>query len=216
MAVKNIVVPDIGGASDVDVIEVLVKAGDTIKIDTSLVTLESDKATMEVPSSDEGIVKEVKIKAGDKVSQGSVILVLETAAAEKAAPEKAAVIEEPAASKEQSTDEPSSAATAQVGTVIPAEHNNADVHAGPAVRKLAREFGVSLAEINGTGPKHRILKEDVQAYVKSRLAMPVAAGASMGLPQAPSVDFSKFGPVSLQPLTRLKKISGKIYIAIGY
>ncbi|HSW70166.1 MAG TPA: dihydrolipoyllysine-residue acetyltransferase [Gammaproteobacteria bacterium] len=204
MATKNITVPDIGGATDVVVIEVLVKAGDRIKIDSPLITLESDKATMEVPSSDEGIVKELKTKVGDKISQGSVILVLETQS-EKTAEKP---IEKPiekstpavSAQKEEPVSEP------QVGTVIPAGYN-ADVHAGPAVRKLAREFGVDLSLVQPSGPKERIIKEDVQLYVKSRLAqVPATVG---GLPSAPSVDFQKFGPVEVQALSRIKKLSGK-------
>ena len=164
MPTKNITVPDIGGVTDVVVIEVLVKADDHIKIDTPLVTLESDKATMEVPSSDEGVVKEVKVKVGDKLSQGSIILLLETAGqavvAEKAPPA------EKVAPKQVETPAP---AEPQTGTVITAGHN-ADVHAGPAVRKLAREFGVNLADVPRSGPKDRILKEDVQTYVKIRLS----------------------------------------------
>ena len=209
MAIKNITVPDIGGAADVDVIEVLVKAGDTIAIDTPLLTLESDKATMEVPSSDAGVVKEVKVKPGAKVSSGSVILVLETQAA-AAAPEKAA----PQATKPAAEKAPAPAAapaakaqpeatTAMVKTVV--EGELADIHAGPAVRRIAREFGVQLADVPATGPKSRILKEDIQSYVKSRLATVPAttSGNGMGLPSMPVVDFSKFGPVEEQPLSRI-------------
>ncbi len=208
MATKNITVPDIGGATDVVVIEVLVKVGDHIKVDSPLITLESDKATMEVPSSDEGVVKELKIKVNDKVSQGSTILVLETEqasaevakTAEPKKPEKAPVADVVAA--------PTPVAEPKVGTVITAGYN-ADVHAGPAVRKLAREFGVDLGQIAGSGPKQRILKEDVQIFVKSRLAqVPMTTGTS-GLPLAPNVDFAKFGPIETQPLSRIKKLSGK-------
>ncbi len=205
MATKNITVPDIGGATDVVVIEVLVKVGDHVKVDSPLIALESDKATMEVPSSDEGVVKEIKIKVNDKVSQGSTILVLET---EKAAAE---------VPKEETVKKPAAAAVAPVvppanepktGTVITAGHN-ADVHAGPAVRKLAREFGVDLSQVPGSGPKQRVLKEDVQTFVKSRLAqVPMTTGTS-GLPLAPNVDFAKFGPIETQALSRIKKLSGK-------
>jgi pyruvate dehydrogenase E2 component (dihydrolipoamide acetyltransferase) len=206
LATKNITVPDIGGAADVDVIEVLVKVGDHIKLETPLITLESDKATMEVPSSDEGIVKEVKVKAGDKVSLGSIILVLETeSAAQPAAveapktPEKVETSAPVAASV--ATPAPQKEVVVHTGTVM-------EVHAGPAVRKVAREFGVDLSHVQGSGPKSRILKEDVQAYVKSRLAQSPAAGAS-GLPSAPTVDFAKFGPVTTLALSRIKKVSGK-------
>jgi pyruvate dehydrogenase E2 component (dihydrolipoamide acetyltransferase) len=219
LAIKNITVPDIGGASDVDVIEVLVKVGDKIAVDTPLLTLESDKATMEVPSSDVGVVKELKIKAGAKVSTGTVILVLETdgAAASPAQPEKAAAAEKPAPAEKASAAEtapvPAPAvkaqpeSTAMVKTVMEGELT--DVHAGPAVRRIAREFGVTLAEVPATGPKSRILKEDIQAYVKTRLAQVPATTGGMGLPSMPSVDFSKFGPVEERPLSRINKLTGK-------
>jgi len=208
LTTKNIAVPDIGGATDVVVIEILVKAGDHVKVDSPLITLESDKATMEVPSSDEGVVKELKIKVGDKISQGSVILVLETeqAAAEKTVEKPVEKIDVPTPPPAQT--KPVETSVPQEGTVIPAGHN-ADVHAGPAVRKLAREFGVDLATVPSTGPKQRILKEDVQAYVKSRLAQVPATMSGTGLPAAPSIDFAKFGPIELQALSRLKKLSGK-------
>lgn len=209
MATKNITVPDIGGATDVVVIEVLVKVGDHIKVETPLITLESDKATMEVPSTDEGIVKELKIKVGDKLSQGSTILILETAEAaakiektakntektsEKITPQKMVATEEN--KKNVTLPEP----VVQTGTVL-------EVHAGPAVRKIAREFGVNLSDVPATGPKSRILKEDVQAFVKSRLSQ--TAVATSGLPAAPTIDFEKFGMVERQPLSRIKKLSGK-------
>lgn len=215
MTTKNITVPDIGGATDVDVIEVLVKVGDHIKVDSPLITLESDKATMEVPSSDEGVVKEIKIKAGDKVSQGTNIIVLETSqaatqdknAAKPAEKTRASVETETPTAKQAET--PVSAKSAvQEGTVLPAGHN-ADVHAGPAVRKLAREFGVDLALVQSSGPKERILKEDVQKYVKAKLAQVPATTTGTGLPAAPSVDFAKFGPIETQALSRIKKLSGK-------
>lgn len=203
MAIKNITVPDIGGATDVDVIEVLVKVGDHVKVDAPLIAVESDKATMEVPSTDEGTVKEIKVKLGSKVSQGSVIVVLETAgagAAETTVPVAAPAQEVPPQQKPAPVIEP-------VQTMIPAGYN-ADVHAGPAVRKIAREFGVDLAQIQGSGPKQRIVIEDVQAFVKSRLAQ-VPAATGSGLPQAPNVDFAKFGPIEVQALSRIKKLSGK-------
>lgn len=231
MTTKNITVPDIGGATDVDVIEVLVKVGDQVKVDAPLITLESDKATMEIPSTDAGTVKEIKVKTGDKVSQGSVIVVLDTEqasaektsekpadkSAEKAAekPQKSAdksenkpaeKSEKPAAETQQASSEKAEAP--REGTVITAGHN-ADVHAGPAVRKLAREFGIDLASVQSSGPKQRILKEDIQAYVKSRLAEVPQTTAGTLLPLAPSVDFSKFGPTERQPLSRIKKLSGK-------
>lgn len=212
MATKNITVPDIGGAADVDVIEVLVKVGDHVKVDTPLLTLESDKATMEVPSSDEGVVKEIQVKAGSKVSMGAPILVLETAGQDAAAPVTKAAEKQPEKTPEKvvpaSVPETSVSAVqtpatvAHTGTLI-------EVHAGPAVRKIAREFGVNLAEVQGSGPKSRIIKEDIQAFVKSRLAQVPAVGSGMGLPMAPTVDFSKYGSIETLPLSRIKKLSGK-------
>ncbi len=234
MAIKNITVPDVGGATDVDVIEVLVKPGDTIKIDTALLTLESDKATMEVPSSDAGVVKEVKVKVGDKVSTGSLILTLETASAEQAAtkPEgkatdaKTETKAETKAETKNETKTEAQPAAKNAPTPIKAEATAApqtdasskvlegdvvEVHAGPAVRRIAREFGIPLSDVPPTGPKNRILKTDIQGYVQQRLSqVPAATGNSgMGLPLAPTVDFSKFGPVENQPLTRIQKLTGK-------
>lgn len=204
MSEKNIIVPDIGGAHDVDVIEVLVKPGDVVKVDTPLLTLESDKASMEIPSTAAGVVKEVKVKVSDKVSQGSVIVVLDTAETATAAPEKP--VEKPA--EKPITKEAPPIEEKGSATVIPAPHNNTDVHAGPMVRKLAREFGVDLTKVNASGPKQRIVKEDLQMYVKSKLAeVPVAGGNS--LPASPVIDFSQFGEVEAKPLSRIKKISGK-------
>jgi len=188
-------VPDVGGAAEVDVIEVLVKAGDHVKVDTPLITLESDKATMEVPSSDEGVVKELKIKTGDKVSTGSVILVLEVTAATPVTEKKVAAPE-----KTPAKAEPTPVAKPQ-----PAVTSSEDVHAGPAVRRLARELGVDLAKVRGTGPKQRVIKQDVYAYVKNYLSQ----GGGAALPEAPVVDFTKFGAIETQPLSRIKKLSGK-------
>lgn len=223
MAIKNINVPDIGGATDVDVIEILVKVGDHVKVDSPLIALESDKATMEVPSSDEGVVKEIKVKTGDKVSQGSTIVVLETqqaseASAAKTETKKAA---EPVKTESEKTSAPAAktesekpaapAATKaepkkpEAAPEVTSPIAGADVHAGPGVRRIAFEFGIDLKQVSPTGPKQRILKEDVQLYVKSRLAQP----AGTGLPSAPSVDFAKFGEVETQALSRIKKLSGK-------
>ncbi len=199
MATKNIIVPDIGGATDVVVIEVLVKVGDAIKVDTSLLTLESDKATMEVPSSDEGIVKEMKVKVGDKVSQGSTILVLEVAEGKATAPMP---VNNKAAEAPAVVSVTSNAAPAPVAEIS----SPVDVHAGPVVRKIAHEFGIDLKKVAPTGPKQRILKDDIVNYVKARLAQAATGG---GLPAAPTVDFAKFGAIETQPLSRIKKLSGK-------
>jgi pyruvate dehydrogenase E2 component (dihydrolipoamide acetyltransferase) len=199
-------VPDIGGATDVDVIEVLVKVGDHIKVDSPLVTLESDKATMDVPSTDEGVVKEVKIKVGDKVSPGSVIVVID-GNGEAAAPKKETEKVKPTqAKKEEPKAEPKAETPAkkEAEKETPEDHQGG-IHAGPVVRKIAREFGIDLFLIKGTGEKSRITKEDVQGYVKSRLSQ--ATGS--GLPTAPTVDFEKFGAVEKQALSRIKKLTGK-------
>lgn len=213
MANKNITVPDLGGASEVVVIEVLVKLGEQVKPDTAIVTLESDKATMEVPADVLGTVKELKVKVGDKIATGAVLLVVDVVGDEKVDAKvevKSATIESPLVEKEK------------VDAVIPQIINDTDpitsfenIHAGPAVRRLAREFGVDLTQILGSGFKQRILKEDVQTYVKNKLSQPSASitekGASGGISVIPmaAIDFTKFGSIETQALSRLKKLSGK-------
>jgi pyruvate dehydrogenase E2 component (dihydrolipoamide acetyltransferase) len=206
LTIKNVTVPDLGGATDVDVIEVLVKPGDSVKVDTPLLTLESDKATMDVPSTDEGTVKEVKVKPGDKISTGSIILTLETEGA-AATPEKTSPASKPAAAPAEKSP-PAAAATTQLVPKV-SEGELADIHAGPVVRRIAREFGVTLADVPATGPKNRILKEDIQSYVKTRLTQPMSTGGGLGLPTMPDVDFSKFGAVTQEPLSRIQKLTGK-------
>lgn len=208
--------PDIGGADNVDVIEVLVKVGDTIQKEMPLITMESDKATMDLPSSEAGVIKEIKVKVGDKVSQGTTIALIETdGSTEKTEdkPEKKPTTikkaeenittEKPVTSKP--TEKLSKEEEAQV-LATPSKESPA-VHAGPAVRKLARELGVDLEQIKPTGPKDRIVFEDVHGYVKSRLSG-VSRGDSI-LPAAPEIDFTKFGAVDTQPLSRIKKLTGK-------
>lgn len=215
--IKKITTPDFGGATDVTVIEILVKPGDKIAVDTPIVTLESDKATMEIPTSDAGIVKEVKVKIGDKVSTGSALIMLETSDAAQASssaeeikkPEKTGKKHKPPVQSEQPHDEEkvqteSAATTPPVlsGTV----QTDNDVHAGPGVRRLARELGVNLELVPGSGPKQRVLKEDVQRFVKTQLTQVQSGSSMMSLP---AIDFSKFGDIEVQTLSRLKKISGK-------
>ncbi|RQW28321.1 dihydrolipoyllysine-residue acetyltransferase [Rhodobacteraceae bacterium CH30] len=212
----EVCVPDIGGASDVDVIEVAVKAGDEIKVDDSLITLETDKATMEVPSTVAGRVLEVKIKVGDKVSQGHLILLVESAQAAVAAPVAAPAVAAAPAPAPVAAGAPA----APVVAAAPAAINEvafSKAHAGPSVRKLARELGVDLGRVKGSGRKGRITDEDVKAFVKGVLSNPVAlapaaAPASLGggldLLPWPKVDFAKFGAVELKPLSRIKKLSG--------
>lgn len=218
VAVKEIQVPDIGDASNVDVIEVLVSVGDMITSDQGLITLETDKATMEVPAPFAGKLLSLTVKVGDKVSQGSVIATIETVTA-GAAPAPQAAAPAPVAQEVA----PAPVAAAPSRPPVPhhpsagAPVSTGAVHASPAVRRLAREFGVDLTQVTGSGRKGRIMKEDVQAYVKYELSRPkataatsVAAGNGGGLQviAAPKVDFSKFGEVEEIPLSRIQKISG--------
>lgn len=220
VAVKEIQVPDIGDASNVDVIEVLVSVGDEITADQGLITLETDKATMEVPAPFAGKLLSLTVKVGDKVSQGSVIATIETvtvgaapapvaqAAAPAPAPVSAAPVAAPTpASRPPVPHHPSAGTPVSTGAV----------HASPAVRRLAREFGVDLTQVTGSGRKGRIMKEDVQAYVKYELSRPKATaatsvgsgnGGGLQVIAAPKVDFSKFGEVEEIPLSRIQKISG--------
>lgn len=202
--VQDVVVPDIGNASNVDVIEIHVRPGAEVAAEEPLITLEGDKATMEIPAPFAGTVQEVNINVGDKVSAGSLILTMKTTAS-AAAPEQPKAAAVPAPIEKAPAPPAASASTA----LAPAQSTAAtDVYAGPAVRRFARELGVNLAQVKGSGPKSRILKEDVQAYVKQRLAAPQASSGAMGLPQAPVVDFAKFGPIETKPLNRIKKLTG--------
>ena len=218
---QDVKVPDIGDFKDVPVIEVFVKTGDAVKADDPLVTLESDKATMDVPSPCAGVIKDVKLKVGDKVSEGSVILVLETQTATgAAAPAPAAAQPTPqAAAKEAPSAQPPAREVAAAAPPPPAPVADAQAfkaaHASPSVRVFARELGVDLGKVKGTGPKGRILHEDVQQFVKQALSAPTAAGAAgvagggvLNLLPWPQVDFTKFGAVEAKPLSRIKKISG--------
>ncbi|MFM8333874.1 MAG: dihydrolipoyllysine-residue acetyltransferase [Candidatus Methylumidiphilus sp.] len=213
---QTISVPDIGNNKDVSIIEVLVKPGDILQPEASIITLESDKAAMEIPTPVGGTVKTVLVKVGDKVSQGSPVLVLEAAAptaqpspAPVAAP--AAAVAEPAAAP--AAPRPA-AAPAPAPAVIEDDRQSSGSkpHASPAVRRFARELGADVAKIKGTGPKGRILKEDVQNYIKARLQAPPPAAPSVGtgfnLPPAPEIDFSQFGPIEAKALSRIKKLSG--------
>jgi pyruvate dehydrogenase E2 component (dihydrolipoamide acetyltransferase) len=228
MSQIEVKVPDIGDFKEVEVIELLVKPGDTIQAEQSLITVESDKASMEIPSSASGVVKELKVKLGDKVAEGSLVLLLEVsdavsapAAAPAAAPVSApaAVASTPAAATATATA--ATAATTSnavsVASAVSAPTAASDgqkPHASPSVRKFARELGVDLARVSGSGTKGRILIEDVQGFVKGVMAGGSAAssvaggGAALGLLPWPSLDFSKFGETSLEPLSRIKKISG--------
>jgi pyruvate dehydrogenase E2 component (dihydrolipoamide acetyltransferase) len=210
-----VVVPDIGDFADVAVIEIFVKPGDAVKVEQSLITVESDKASMEIPSSHAGVVKDIKVKLGDKVSKGSVIAMVD------------AVAGGPATAKDAAPAVPASAAPAPAATAaaaVPAHDPTAPSgslpHASPSIRKFARELGVPLAEVKGTGPKGRITQDDVQGFVKGVMAgttqtqaaaatAPAAAGGALpGLLPWPQIDFTKFGPIEHKALSRIKKISG--------
>ncbi len=226
MSQVEIKVPDIGDFKEVEVIELLVKPGDTVKAEQSLITVESDKASMEIPSSHAGVVKELKVKLGDKVAEGSLILLLDSSGGSEAsvvaaASVSAAVPAAAPAAAPVSAPAPAptpaavpAAAPAPAATAAAATPSGQRSHASPSVRKFARELGVDLARVSGTGPKGRILLEDVQGFVKGVMsgsaAAPAAVGSGTGLSLLPwpSLDFSKFGQTSLEPLSRIKKISG--------
>jgi len=204
MAVK---VPDLGGESDVEIIEILVSEGDKVSKEGGLITLESDKAAMDVPSPADGKVKSIKVKVGDKVSEGSHIIDLET---EGAAP--APVAETPASPKPTAaatpTPEPAKTAPALAARTDNGSSAGADVYAGPAVRKMARELGVNLTKVSGTGSRGRIVKEDVDAYVKGILQGGGAAQAA-GLPGIPDIDFSQFGEIEEVEMSKLHRVTAQ-------
>ncbi|MFA7349682.1 MAG: dihydrolipoyllysine-residue acetyltransferase [Methylotenera sp.] len=227
MAVQDIFVPDIGNFDSVDVIEVLVKAGDTIAKDDSLITVESDKASMDIPAPYSGVVKEVKIKVGDKVAQGTLMITLDVndaAAKPTAEPATQAAAPPVAEIAKVAIPEPSRPAPEPPKPIAPAQQpapvgEHAVVapgklsHASPSIRKFARELGVDLAHVKGSGAKNRILQSDVQDYVKGELAKPrtenMGAGVSSlaALPM-PVIDFSQFGAIETKALSRIKKLSG--------
>ncbi|MDL2354690.1 MAG: dihydrolipoyllysine-residue acetyltransferase [Pseudomonadota bacterium] len=218
-SIVEVKVPDIGDFKEVEVIDLMVKVGDTIKVDQSLITVESDKASMEIPSSHAGVVKEMKVKVGDKVAEGSLVLLIETTSA--GAPAAPAASASPAAATAAAPAPAAAPAGAPAAAAAPAasaaQVDASKAHASPSIRKFARELGVDLGRVGGSGPKGRITQEDVQKFVKGVLAeasapaaKPAAGGTGVGLDLLPwpSLDFSKFGPTELLPLSRIKKISG--------
>ena len=234
MAIKEVLVPDIGNFKDVEVIEVLVRPGEQIAKDAPLLTLESDKAAMDIPAPFGGTVQELKIKVGDKVSEGSPILLLDTAGAEAPAaaapvvksfvpppaPESGAVASALAAAI-ANVPPPSNPMPEVLGPIPPREKPAPvaaraefaavkPAHASPSVRRFAREVGVDLGRVKGSGPRGRILKKDVQAWVKGELEKPraEAPGLGLSLPAAPVIDFAQFGEIETQPLSRIKRLSG--------
>jgi len=209
----DVLVPDIGGFAEVSVIDVLVQDGQRIDKETPLITIETEKAAMDVPAPAAGLVKQVKLRRGDKVSQGSLILVLETTAsasvAAAAEPAQPASAPPPAAVRPpvppRVSDPPVTAAAAPSAALAIDESAFSRAHASPSVRKFAREIGADLGRINGTGPKGRITIEDVKAHVKRLLTTPIAPVSA--LPKVPEVDFAKFGAIELEPVSRIQKIS---------
>jgi len=232
-------VPDIGDFTDIPIIEIFVKPGDAVKAEDSLITLESDKATMDVPSPASGTIKEVRVKVGDKVREGSPIVIVDTSSADggdasgtnaskpAAAPTSASATpaaNAPAAAPAPPKASPAAAASAPSPMPRPSTASASVAvddtafklaHASPSVRKFARELGVDLSRVKGTGPKDRILQEDVQEFVKQAMtasasgaAGGVSSGGSLNLLPWPTVDFAKFGPIEERPLSRIKKISG--------
>jgi pyruvate dehydrogenase E2 component (dihydrolipoamide acetyltransferase) len=225
--IKQIVVPDIGNFKGVAVIEVSVKAGDTVAAEQTLISLETDKATVDVPTPFAGVIKEVKVKVGDKVSEGNLIVTLEASgeAAQTAAVQippsppssKGGVETAPAtATSAPITQAPAPATSAPVppfakgglgGISAPDATQGATAHASPSIRRFARELGVNLPQVSGSGEKGRVTKEDVQNFVKKSLAQP-AGGGGLQVLEMPVVDFAKYGAIELKPLSRIKKISG--------
>lgn len=202
-AVQDVIVPDVGGATDVEVIEVLVKPGDSVTVDQGLVTLESDKASMDVPSTVAGVVKTVKVKLGDKINEGDVIVTVEGQAVASAVP--ASTTTSAPATAPATTPAPKTASE-PVEPVV----QSGDVYAGPGVRRIAQEFGVNLSQITGTGRKGRIVKEDVQKFVKNALQGKASGGGvGMDLLPWPKVDFKKFGEVEVKDLNKIKRATAK-------
>lgn len=208
---KEILVPDIGDFSEVEVIEILVAVGDTVAAEDSLVSVESDKAAMEIPAPEAGVVKEIKVQLGDSVSEGSPLIILEPVA-EGAAPAAPVEAKQPEATK------PAPVAAPSVARSAPAPHKPSPTakinqesfskaYATPAVRKFARELGVDLGQVDGSGRKGRITKDDVQNFVKRALSQP--AGGGLGVAPMPEVDFSKWGAIESKPLSKINKLTGQ-------
>jgi pyruvate dehydrogenase E2 component (dihydrolipoyllysine-residue acetyltransferase) len=207
---RTLVVPDLGDFSDVEVIEVHIKAGDKVEIDDSLVTLETDKAAMDVPAVVAGTIESVLVRVGEKVSEGSLLAIInavDSGAAVRPMTTGTVVDNVATAVAPKPTAQP---AVAQAPGKLPPidETGFAKAHASPSVRKLARELGVNLIQVTGSGAKNRVLHDDVKAFVKAILTGQASLSSGSGLPKVPSIDFSKFGEIDVQPLTRIQKISG--------
>lgn len=203
MSIKEVLVPDVGGG-EVDVIEILVSVGDSVAVDDGLMTLESDKASMDVPSPVAGIIKEICAKTGDKIGEGTLVAKVEMAT------EDNAETEQPQPTQREQKNEVEKSKPAKTIELTPSSNpsNFKDsLYAGPAVRRVAREFGIDLTQITGSGEKGRITKGDVQGYVRNNLGQGGNSGFSM--PAAPAVDFSKFGEIETQPLSKINKLTGE-------
>ena len=207
MSLLEVRVPNIGDFKDVGVIEILVKPGDVVAVDASLVTLESDKATMDVPSPFPGTVRDVKVKVGDRIGEGALVLILESLApvSQDKEPEPIASAIAPPAPPSASPPPP---LAARPSPPPPPPAPSGPAHASPSVRRMARELGVDLSRVTGTGPRGRVLQEDVQKFVKQALAGQVPGGVGLDLLPWPKVDFARFGPVETRPLARIRKIAG--------
>ena len=213
MSILEVKVPDIGDFKNIPVIEILVQPGDTVKADDPLVSLESDKATMEVPAPSAGVVSSIVVKVGDKVSEGSVIILLEAGGAAKPAkaPANGAAKSAPAAAPPVQALSPTTGAFAPVkgsATPPPKPSEYGGVHASPSVRRLARELDIDLLRLKGTGEKGRVTKDDVKAALKGPGGGGAGHSGGMGIPEIPAIDFSKFGPTETKPLARIKRLSG--------
>jgi pyruvate dehydrogenase E2 component (dihydrolipoamide acetyltransferase) len=212
----SVTVPDIGDFKDVPIVEVLVQPGDVVKIDDPLITLETDKASMEVPAPSAGTVRTIHVKVGDRVGQGSPVIELDTGDAAEEVPSPPSLVDqqEPDPQLDEAPPIPEPGSPDAVRTAVPAERSAAtsDVHASPGVRRLAHELGVDLRAVTGSGEKGRLTKEDVKAFLRGPVAPASAASTATnvgsGIPEIPAQDFSKFGPVETKPLSRIKKISG--------
>ena len=217
--IKDILVPDIGDFDGVEVIEIMVSTGDSIDVEDPIVSLESDKAAMEIPSPFAGTVKEIKVKLGDKVSEGNLLITIE-ASAGSAATEETASTEEPETSATEAAATTPAPAAPTPAPQAPAhkpsptasirvnEEGFSKAHASPSVRKFARELGADLSQITGSGIKNRILKEDVKTWVKQALTQGTRGGG-LGVEPMPEIDFSQFGEIEIQELTRINKLTGK-------
>lgn len=207
----DMLVPDLGGASDVEIIEVAVAEGDEVAEGDTIVVVETDKASMEIPASVAGTILSLKVSEGSKVSQGDLMAVIQGTASAPVAPVAAPAAEKPAVAPAPSTPAAPKTAAPAAPVAAPAANAGGKVHAGPAVRMLARELGADLTQVSGTGPKGRILKEDVHAYVKQRLSAPAAVPAVSGsvIEQPPAIDFSQFGEIEKVKMSKIHKLTAQ-------